>query len=139
MRKSFVLLCLVFWCTAIYGQKTRFGELPPKAKPGVDYPIAIHIHGTHIRQNCQYDWQSAIIGGPAHTCPNVVYVDAIFNGKNVELMGAHFDKFSISPGDYQARLTTKAPNADPAVMGQKYELLSPDKRVWRCIVTGISD
>jgi hypothetical protein len=140
MRKLLFVLLLLF-CTAssAFGEKVRLGEVSPKAKRGVDYPIAIHIRGTHIRQNCQYDWESAIIGGPRHTCPDVVYLDALVNGKNIELMGQYFQKFSISPGDYQARLTTKTQNADPAAMGQKYELVFPEKYVWRCMVTGVSE
>jgi hypothetical protein len=64
-------------------------------------------------------------------------VDAVLNGKKVELMGPNFQKFTISLGDFQARLIKNAPNA--AVIGQKYELLFPNKYVWRCAVTGISE
>jgi hypothetical protein len=134
-----VLLLLLCSTTLIYGQKTRFGEFPPRAKKGVDYPIAVHIVATHIRQNCQYDWKAEILGGPRYDCPEVVYLDAVFNGKKVELMGQRFQKLVISPGDYQARPIKNDPNANLAVMGQKYELLSPDKYVWRCIVTGVSE
>src|ERR1035437_1021960 len=140
MRKLVVVLFLLLCTTSsIYGQKTRYGQVPLKAKRGVDHPIAVHIRGTHIRQNCQYDWQSDLLGGPRHTCPDVVYVDAVMNGKNVELMGQYFPNFTISPGDYQARLIKKAPSADPTAMGQKYELLFPEKYVWLSMVTGVSE
>jgi hypothetical protein len=141
MRKfAAVLFLLLCSASLIYGQKTRFGQVPLKAKRGVDYPIAIHIHGTHIRKNCQYDWGSEILGGPRYTCPEVVYLDAVLNGKNVELMGQYFQNLTISPGDYKVRLISKkASNTDQAAMGLKYELLFPEKYVWRCIVTGISD
>jgi hypothetical protein len=141
MRKlAAVLFLALCFFPFLHGQKTRLGQEPPMAKPGVDYPIAVHIHEARIRQNCQYDWQSNIIGGPRYSCPDVVYLDAVMNGKNVELMGQYFQKFTISPGDYQARLLTKkAPSAGPATMGLKYELLFPQRYVWRCMVTGIGE
>jgi hypothetical protein len=135
MRKFAAVLFLLLCSTSlISGQKTRFGQAPPKAKQGVDYPIAVHIGATHIRKNCQSD---SIISDQGYNCPEVVYVDAVLNGKKVELMGPNFQKFVISPGDFQARLIKDAPKASPAMIGQKYELLSPDKYVWRCIVTGV--
>jgi hypothetical protein len=139
--KKLTFLLLFLFCTASlsFAEKVRLGEVPPRAKRGVDYPVAVHIGATHIRQNCEYDWQSAIIGGPKHTCPEVVYVDAFVNGKKIELMGQYYQKYTISLGDYKARLTTKAPNADPAAMGQKYELLTPEKYAWRSMVTGVSE
>jgi hypothetical protein len=141
MRKFAVVLLLSFCLFPfLYGQKTRFGQQPPKAKPGVDYPIAVHIRETHIRQNCQYNWQSGIIGGPSYSCPDVLYLEAVMNGKSVELMGQYFRKFTISPGDYQARvITKKASSTDPAAMGIKYELLFPQRYIWRCMVTGIGE
>jgi len=140
MKKFAAVLVLLLCSTSlIYGQKTRFGEVPSKAKKGVDYPIAVHIVATHIRQNCQYDWESAILGGPRYDCPEVVYLDAVMNGKKVELMGQHFNKFVLSPGDFKARPIKNTLNTDPAVMGQKFELVSPEMYVWRCIVTGVSE
>lgn len=134
------LLLVICFAPFSYAQKTRFGQEPPKAKPGVDYPIAVHIQEIHIRQNCQYNWQSGIIGGPSYSCPDVVYLEAVVNGKNVEFMGPYFQKFTISPGDYQARIMTKKTSSTaPAVMGMKYELLFPQRFIWRCMVTGIGE
>ncbi len=139
--KKLTFLLLFLFCTASlsFAEKVRLGEVPPRAKRGMDYPVTVHVGATHIRQNCEYDWQSAIIGGPKHTCPEVVYVDAVVNGKKIELMGQSYRKYTISLGDYKARLTTKAPHADPAAMGQKYELLTPEKYAWRSMVTGVSE
>ena len=140
MRKFAALLfLLLFSASLIHGQKTRYGQVPLKAKRGVDYPITVHIQGTHIRRNCQDDWLSGVMGGPGYSCSNVIYLDAILNGKNVELMGQRFQNFAISPGDYHARDLMKTPNPGPAAIGQKFELLSPEKYIWRCIVTGVSE
>jgi hypothetical protein len=113
--------------------------MPPKAKNGVEYPIAVHIKATHLRQNCQYDWGSAVVGGPRTSCPDVVYVDAVLNGKNVELMGQSYRNYSLAPGDFSARLIKSAKNTDQTAVGQKFELLSPERYKWLCIVTGISE
>lgn len=139
--KKHLLVPLLLLCTAasICAQKTRMGQMPPKAKNGVGYPIAIHIKATHLRQNCQYDWGSEILGGPQTTCPNVVYVDAVLNGKNVELMGQSYRNYSLAPGDFTARLIKNAKNADQTAVGQKFELLFPERYKWLCIVTGISE
>jgi hypothetical protein len=140
MKRPIIALILLACLPPLYGQKTRFGQEPPKAKPGVDYPIAVHIHETHIRQNCQYNWGSNIIGGPRYSCPDVLYLEAVMKGKRVELMGQYFQKFTISPGDYQARIITKkASGTEPAAMGLKYELIFPQKYIWRCMVTGIGE
>jgi hypothetical protein len=140
MKRLIVALILLACLPLLYGQKTRFGQEPPKAKPGVDYPIAVHIHETHIRQNCQYNWESGILGGPRYSCPDLLYLESVMNGKSVELMGQYFQKFTISPGDYQARvITKKALNTEPAAMGLKYELIFPQRYVWRCVVTGLGE
>ena len=140
MKKFSVVIFVLLCSTSLtFGEKIRFGEVPPRAKKGVDYPIAVHVGATHIRQNCQYDWQSDILGGPRYNCPEVVYVDAVLNGKKVELMGQNFKKFVIPLGNFHARLIKNSPDANPAAMGQKDELLFPDGYVWRCIVTGVSE
>jgi hypothetical protein len=52
--KKFVVVLSLLLCsiTSAYGQKTRFGQTPLKAKPGIDYPIKVHISGIHIRPYC---------------------------------------------------------------------------------------
>jgi hypothetical protein len=123
----------------MYGQKTRFGHELPHAKPGDDYPIKVHISGKHYREeyfgSLDYD---------------VIYADAVMNGKKVELKGdqgadfqypyGHPLKFYKLPlGDYQARLLRDSSKVDEPPLFQVYELLLPDKTVWRCTVTGISE
>ena len=141
MKKLTIVLFLsICFLPFLYGQKVRFGQVPPKATSGVDYPIAVHIHEAHIRKNCGYDWQSGIIGGPKYTCPEVAYLDVVMDGKKIELMGQSFQKFSISPGDNHARIITKkASNTDAPSMGLKYVLLIPEGYIWRCVVTGLAD
>jgi hypothetical protein len=41
-----------------------------------------------------------------------------------------------SPGDYQARLMKDSVSAILSAIGQKYELVFPDKTIWQCTVTG---
>jgi hypothetical protein len=134
MRKS-VIISLLLFCLSpfVFGQKTRYGQELPKAKPGVDYPIAVHVSGTRIRQNCRNDRGSEVF------CANVLYLDAIVDGRKIELMGDQFSRLELLPGDYQARLLKSAPKADLAEIGRKYEFVLPDKTIWRCSVTGISE
>jgi hypothetical protein len=116
----------------MYGQKTRFGQELPHVKPGVDYPINVHISGIHYRKEYFGSGQTE----------DIVYVNAVMNGKKVELRGNRdfpFQYYKLSPGDYQARLLK-----DPRKMGdtpifQIYELLLPDRTVGKFTVTGISE
>jgi hypothetical protein len=117
----------------MYSQKTRFGQEMPHVKPGVDYPIKIHISGTHYR--VEY-----VGSGQAE---NALYADAVMNGKKIELTGDReevpFQNIRLPLGDYQARLLK-----DPHKMGdlpifQVYEVALPDKTAWRCTVTGMSE
>lgn len=76
MRKSVVYLLVFCSLPFLYGQKTRIGQPPPTAKKGVDYPIAIHVSGIHVRTPCK-----------GENCSDVVYADATVDGKKIELMG----------------------------------------------------
>jgi hypothetical protein len=83
MKKFVAVFCLLLCAvTLIRGQKTRFGQSLPKAKPGVDYPIQLHVSGAHIRSNCSSF-------GNVVKCEDMMYVDAILYGKKIELMGYH--------------------------------------------------
>jgi hypothetical protein len=124
----------------MYGQKTRFGQELPHVKPGDDYPIKVHISGKHYRREYVGSGQDR----------DVIYADAVINGKKVELRGnqgadfqypyGHPSKFfELSLGNYQARLLKDSQNADDAPLFQVYELVLPDKTVWHCNVTGISE
>jgi hypothetical protein len=116
----------------MHGQKTRLGQGLPHAKPGDDYPIKVHISGLHYRGEYIGSGQTA----------DVIYADAVMNGKKVELQGDRevpFQYYKLPLGDYQARLLK-----DPHKMGdtpifQIYEVVLPDRTVWRCTVTGISE
>ena len=132
--KLFLLLCSI---APLYGQKTRYGQEPPYAKKGVDYPIKVHISGIHLRPYC-----TTGIGREA-SCENAVYADAIMNGIRIELMGysetGTLKFLASSPADYQARLMKNYINAGLTTIGQKYELVFPDRTIWQCTVTGISE
>lgn len=144
MKKSAAILLFLVCCLPFAnGQKTRFGQAP-RAKSGVDYPIKVHISGIHIRTYYK---------GPSWTGPNflaternedVVYADAVMDGKKIELLGAWTwipgtFQTPLSPGDFQARLVKDAPKMSAAPIYQEYEILLPNNIVWRCTVTGISE
>ncbi|MGA2349469.1 MAG: hypothetical protein ABSF70_03470 [Terracidiphilus sp.] len=146
MRKFLVVLSLLLSALVpTYGQKTRFGETPTKAKPGVDYPIKVHISGMHLGQFCS-------TGSEGVGCGDAVYVDAVIDGKKIELRGSwpldsvpyQWDKdrikhFYLLPGDFQARLLKDANSLDGTPIYWNYEFVLPDRTIWRCTVTGISE
>ena len=124
----------------MHGQKTRLGQELPNAKPGDAYPIKVHILGLHYRKEFIGSGQTA----------EVIYADAVMKGKKIELRGYQEADFQYPHGhplkfyklplrDYQARLLKDSPKVDDAPLFQVYELLLPDKTVWSCTVTGISE
>jgi hypothetical protein len=136
MRKSATILLLLFcFSPFVAGQKTRLGETPPKAKPGVDYPIQLHVTGVHIRSHCEGSLNGV-------SCSDLLYVDAAVDGMKIELVG-DVGTGSLSvylpPGDYRARLTAKSPGTILTALGQGYELLLPDKSVWSGNISGFSE
>ena len=144
MRKfAAVLLLLHCFMAPAYGQKTRFGQAP-RARQGVDYPLKVQITGIHLRT----DYTSPSWIGPNFLAQernnDVAYADAVLNGKKIELLGA-WEWISggyqtpLSLGDFQARLLKDSPKGSVAPIGQQYELLLPERIVWRCMVTGISE
>jgi hypothetical protein len=140
MRKFVAVLSLFACCLPYsYGQKTRFGPGLPKAKPEIEYPINVHISEIHVRTEC---------GGPglagAGYCNKVAYAEVEMNGKKLELMGAwillpSYDQFPLHPGDFHARLLKDVPKASETPIDQEYELVFPDRTVWRCAVSGFSE
>ena len=117
----------------VYGQKVRLGQPPPKAKAGVDYPIAVHVSGVHVRTQCK-----------GETCPDFVYADATVDGKKVELMGdwiwsSDYYNLALFPGDYRGRLLKADSKKNAGPIFQEYELLLHENTVWRCTVTGVSE
>src|ERR1700761_8426742 len=97
MRKFLVALTIGFCCFAARGQKTRFGDELPHPKPGVVYPIKVHVSGLHYR--------TEYVGSGLNQ--DVTYVDAVLDGKKVELQTRQYSPvkpYDLSLGDYQARL-----------------------------------
>ncbi len=135
MRKYIAVLSLLLCFIApVHGQKTRWGQDREfKAKADTDYPINIHISGLRIHRLCFGDG----------SCEDRLYADAILDGKKIELTGdqelsSRF-KVRLYPGDYQARLRKDAHYMDGTPIYRIYELLLPDRYVWRCTVTGFSE
>ena len=131
MRRFFVALLLCLCSLAMYGQKTRFGQEAPYAKPGVDYPIKVHISGLHYRGEYK--------GSGLNEA--VIYADTVMDGKKLELRGDSeqlpFQAYNLSPGDYQARLLKDPHKVSDTPMFQEYEVVLPNKKVWRCTVSGV--
>jgi len=130
--KKFAASLLIFCSLSfVYGQKTRLGQPPPTAKPGVSYPIAVHVSGIHVRTPCT-----------GQNCHDVVYADAIVDGKKVELMGdwiwfPDYYQLALFPGDYRGRLLKDTSKKNDGPIFQEYELLLRGNTVWRCSVTGV--
>ncbi|WP_263356266.1 hypothetical protein [Acidicapsa ligni] len=131
MRRLCVALLLCSCSLAVYGQKTRYGQYPPYAKQGVDYPIQVHVSGLRYRTE---DIGGGQIG-------DVIYADAVINGKKVELRGdgdeVPFRKYQLSLGDFQARLLKDLNKTGGTSISQEYEVVLPNRIVWRCVVSGL--
>jgi hypothetical protein len=116
----------------MHGQKTRLGKELPHAKPGDDYPIKVHISGIRYRQEYIGSGQTA----------DVVYADAVMNGKKVELRGDRkvpFQYYKLPLGDYQARLLKDPHKIGDTPIFQTFEVVLPDRAVCSFAVTGISE
>jgi hypothetical protein len=132
MRRFFVALTICFFCFSARGQKTRYGQEAPHAKPGVIYPIKVHVSGVHDRTS--YVGAGQYIG--------VTYVDAIIDGKKIELQvkDSNFEPYNLPTlGDHQARLLKDPHKRKDTPLFREYELLLSDNTVWPCTVTGISE
>jgi hypothetical protein len=95
----------------------------------------VHVSGIHIRT----DWIEPREGASLCT---IVTANAILSGKKIELTGdcfpGHF-LLNLLPGDYQARLLKDPRKISGIPLYQEYEVLLPDRTVWRSTVTGISE
>ena len=132
MRRVLVTLAICFCSLAMQGQKTRLGQELPHAKPGDDYPIKVHISGIRYRKEYVGSGQNA----------DIIYADAVMNGKKVELRGdreAPFQYYKLSLGDYQAKLLKDPHKVGDTPIFQIYELVFPDRTVGSFTVTGISE
>ncbi len=131
MKRSLIALFLLACLPLLCAQKIRYGQKPPQAKPGVDYPLKVHISGIRIRRYCD-----------SGTCDDVLHADAVLNQQKMELTGDFlyepgFFQVSLVPGDYTARLLKIAHKGATVPLYNEYELLLPDRTIWRCSVTGI--
>jgi hypothetical protein len=132
VRRVFVALAICFCSLAVQGQKTRFGQELPHAKPGDAFPIKVHISGIRYRKEYIGSGQTA----------DVIYADAVMNGKKVEMRGDRevpFQYFKLPLGDYQARVLKDPHKIGDTPIFQIYEVVLPDRTVYRFTVTGISE
>jgi hypothetical protein len=130
MKKLAVALLLLACVQFLPAQKTRFGQQPPKARPGVSYPLKVHVSAIRLRNyGCD-------------GCYAQLIVDTIIDQKKLELDGALLYSFSqvhLTPGDYNARLVKSAKDPGEAPLYDEYEIVLPDRTIWRGTVTGISE
>ena len=109
-------------------------------KPGIDYPIKVHVYGVYVRSYCQ----SSPLDRYGESCGDAYYAEVIANGKKFELRGdwgIHQDPFhplTLPIGDYRAR-SENDDSSNVGNLGDRYDLVLPDNRVLRCTVTGISE
>jgi hypothetical protein len=131
-----VLLLTLCLAPFLSGQETRFGKALPKRPNPADFPIKVHVSASHVRHSCEGGFTKV-------SCNYGLYVDAVLNGKKLELLGTtdtekyHF--FLLIPGDYQARITLDLPLTDDAVISREYDVLLPDDTLWHCVLSGISE
>ncbi|HKN22725.1 MAG TPA: hypothetical protein VJX73_14975 [Terracidiphilus sp.] len=133
MKKSLVALLLLACFPLVNAQKLRYGQEPPKAKPGIDYPVKVHISGIRIRR--YYDYYT-------RTYDKVLHADAVIDQKKLELTGDNlydpkYVKVIPVPGDYTARLLKTAHKGAAVPLDDEYEILLPDRTIWRGTITGI--
>ncbi len=133
MRKLLsALLFVVFFSLSLHAQKTRLGQAEPQAASAVP----VHVSGSHLGSICSGAYNNI-------WCSSGLYVEAILNGKKVEFFGeSEIEKIKsvvLIPGDYQAKLTKNAHNADSTAIDQEYDIVLPDGAVWHCTLTGISE
>jgi hypothetical protein len=133
MAKGLLLLSVFLLCSIALAQgRYRLGQVPKNQNPN-DYPIKLHISTIHYRP--------CTAAGTNTYCEGGFYVDAILNGKKVELFGG-VDKHQlhlIVPGDYEAMLPKKPISGGREVLFQSYYMLLPDKSAWVCEITGLSE
>ncbi|MGD0348080.1 MAG: hypothetical protein ABSA85_15055 [Terracidiphilus sp.] len=137
MKRPLTALLLLACLPVLCAQKTRMGQQPPYAKPGVDYPIKVHISGMRIQY--EYDPSRHELGAGPYG--DELHANAVIDQKKLELTcgflyDSHYYQPAFFPGDYTARLL-KPNKGAAAPIFDEYELLLPDRHVWRCTVTGI--
>jgi hypothetical protein len=79
MKKSVLASSiLVFALPVLHAQKVRLGQGLPNAKPGVDYPLTLHISAMRLGSECSITPQD-------QDCADVLHADAVVSGKKIEL------------------------------------------------------
>jgi len=131
-RALMVALVLIACLPLLCAQKTRYGQEPPYAKPGVDYPVKVHISGIRVRHYCDVNVN----------CYDLLHAEVVLNQKKAELTGGfiylpRYYRLNLAPGDYTARLIKTGNMGFVAPLYDEYEVLLPDRHVWRCTVTGM--
>ncbi len=121
MRKFAAVFLVACLLPALYAQKTRFSQEPPKPKSSVDYPLKVHISGVHMRPFGNTEF---------------AYADALVNGKKIDLRCSYM---ALPLGDYQARLKKNKLSSDPTELDQRYVLLLSDGSTLQCRVAGYSE
>jgi hypothetical protein len=141
MKRRISIICFLLCLSSlIYGQKYRMGQAPKPANPS-EFPLQLHISASHIRRVCT-GLDSPNSAGVFCTSDGL-FVDAVMNGKKVELWGDSTigkQKSSILvPGDYKAQLTNDGHNADRTAISQDYVVLLSDGTTWQGHLSGITE
>lgn len=130
MKRLSLGLALLLCSVSLYAQKTRFGQELPNAKPGVDYPLTIHVYGLHVQSDCSTGY-----------CSDVLEADVTSNGRKLELQCAsglseksYHRPEALSFGDFRARLLKPASGTE---LGDGYEILLPQNKVLGCTLSGM--
>lgn len=137
MRRSVVFGAMRGFACSIHaqqGKKDSLGQTQPALAT-----VHLHISASHLRLNCR----DSDIGFGRVSCDYGLSVDAVLNGKKIELWGASKigKQYSalLVPGDYTAQLTYDDHNADRAVISRGYKLLLPDGVTWQRPLSGIAE
>jgi hypothetical protein len=141
MRKSFVIVgFLLGSACSIYGQKYRMGQAPKPANPA-EFPLHLHISASHLRRVCSGDDSGGSRLANVSCTSNGLFVDAVLNGRKVELWGdskiGKLQSAVLAPGDYTAQLANDGHNTDQTVISQDYKVLLHDGTSWLCHLSGI--
>ena len=136
MKKICAGLLFLLFSVSLHAQKTRMAQELPYAKPGMDYPMVVHVYGVHIRADCS-------LGHWEGQCADVLFADITSNGRKLELVSSDAipeDPYNktrlLSFGDVHARVLKNAPGTE---LGDEYEFLLPNRRVLKCVVVGMTE
>jgi len=118
------------------------GQAPETVKP-TDFSLHLHISASHLRRVCNgYDSAGHALAGVSCSA-NGLFVDAVLDGKKVELWGdskiGKLQSAVLAPGDYTAQLAKDGHNADQTAISRDYMVLLPDGTIWQCHLSGITE